>query len=422
MPILYKELVPEGTFSVSTANGRLLKQFRAADLTDISNTANSMIAAGLRIPAPFDHHKKAVPETQIELNGRPASAYNNAGYWISTEVRINDKGKPVLGAYLDVPGAADQPDTPYYKAMNSAKEVSISLRDEFEDGLQRKWKNALMHVALVNHAVVPDQKGFEDISAGTEIINMSMIDGDECTSLIEQVKSALQQAFSVTLPSDVVDVRTFLRDVLVAASQHKNSPEGTTLEPVPIYMSIGDNNMLTEVQAQSLVASKAINSATSKPFTMEELGFKPKPNAPDANLTALLAQKEVELKSATAVATALMKKLGTDTAKALQSRIDSLVKAGVVTAELAKATLTPKVEFNMSIDTTTGTFSEHPLEATLSVLESVRPNTTNVEPEAADLLLGNVHIPALSQGGDNEPDMKPEDLQAAMKDMARFLA
>ena len=229
-----------------------------------------MLQSGLRIPAPFDHNKNARPRTEqqekdISIN-KPESAFNNAGYWKNFWVAPNNKGIPTLFGQLDAVGDPEDPKSPAFKVSKANEEVSVSITDNFEDGLGRTWTDGILHVAFVNYAVVPDQPGIDNSS----IVNMSMIEeGSGNESLIEELKTVLKKV-KINLPSSTT-METFLRDLLVAANQIPDSANDS-LEPVPIYMSIGDNDMaLTEAQAKTLVDTKAVNPATSKPFTMEDL-------------------------------------------------------------------------------------------------------------------------------------------------------
>lgn len=424
MPILVKEIIPEGDFLVSSSLGRKPESFSAARLNKLAAIANKMIEGGLKIPAPFDHNKDAVP---IKKNDKPASSFQNAGYWEHWFVATNDEGKPVLKAAADLPGSELEPDTPYYKALNSAKEVSVNIRDEYIDGLGRKWNDAIMHAALVNHAVVPGQKGFE-VPDDSYVINMSMLeDGDDSTfSIIGQIRTAMQEAFNVTLPESA-DLKLFLRDLLTASLNFKNNRTNTDYEPVPIYMSTGDNDVLTKEQAESIVASGAINPTTKNKYTMEDLGFKPAPPpAPpvDVNLAAVLKDKDDKLERALALTKALANKLAADTQAAIQRRIDALVQKGVITKEYADQALVPKVSFSMSIDSTTGNIADHQLELALSTLEALPVHAPaqhdNFGYNLSQDLPGAIQVPPISVTG-GTGDMSADDMQKAIDEMAAFV-
>lgn len=371
MAVLQKEIIPENTYKVRTNNGRLVKTFDEAYLRKVAETSNKMIENGLRIPAPFDHHKEAKPRTETEIaENKVVSSYKNAGYWRKFWVAPNPKNsKPTLFGELEV----DDKDAEDIKKKN--EEVSVSISSNFEDGLARVWNDGLMHVALVNHAVVPGQDPFKDAPDNVTVVNMSMIDpGSNDESLIEELKSVLTKV-KVTLPSST-NSSTFLRDLLVALSQVPTGSQDQ-IEPVPIYMSsTGDNDMpLSEDQAKALVGAKTVNPATNKPFTMEDLGFKVKQEVPqgttDDTILASLKEKDKKIDQLVSIVSAFKNKFTEDATKMLQQRANALVTAGIVTKEWVKEHIEPKLEFQMSI--ADGKIQDHPLDIMLSALETKMP-------------------------------------------------
>lgn len=425
--LVTKKIIPENTYRVQSNFGRMTRKFDDEYLTKIAEVSNKMIASGLRIPAPFDHHKEAKPRTEQQENeflkisvNKPGSAYHNAGYWKKFWVAPDDKGKTTLYGQLDAVGSPDDANSPAYKVTKANEEVSVSITDKFEDGLGRTWTDGLLHVAIVNHAVVPDQSPFED---GTTVVNMSMVDStddispDVGGSVLDELKTALRRV-RINLPSSTT-AATFMRDLLVATLQ---LPESTNddIQPAPIYMSIGDNDMkLTQQQAESLVATKATNPATNKPFTMEDLGFVTAPpagtgtNVELSTLKQTVAEKEQEIQGMKGILQAFKAKFVADTQAAIQQRISALIRTGVVTKEYAEANLVPKVEFQMSL-LPGGTIADHPLTMVLSTLEAMpavhKPKPDNafpgsVEPNAWDDL-----------GGDLDDDAMEKALASLQKD------
>jgi hypothetical protein len=358
------------------------KKFDEEYLNKVAAVSNQMLAAGLKIPAPFDHHKEARPRTQqqedeflkISVN-KPGSAYHNAGYWKKFWVAPNEKGKATLYGQLDAVGDISDANSPVYKVTKANEEVSVSITDSFEDGLGRTWTDGLLHVAIVHHAVVPDQSPFED---GTTVVNMSMVENEEpsgdSTSLVEEIKAALKRV-KINLPGSTT-AATFMRDLLVATLQLPES-SADDLQPVPIYMSIGDNDMkMTQAQAEALVATKSVNPATTKPWTMEDFGFTTTPAGTPSTtelstLKAQVAEKDQELLGMKGILSAFKAKFVADTQAAIQQRISALVRTGVVTKEYADANLVPKVEFQMSV--VGGAIADHPLTMVLSTLEAMPP-------------------------------------------------
>lgn len=372
--IVTKKILPARKYKVVSNHGRISRDFTEEYLNRVASVSNKMLESGLRIPAPFDHHKEAKPRTkeeedEIQLN-QSASAYNNAGYWKKFWVAPDDKtGVPTLYGQLDAPGDLTDANSPAYKISKVNEEVSVSINNNFEDGLGRTWTDGLMHVAIVNHAVVPNQEPFKEAPDGVTVVNMSMLEpGSDNESLVDELKTVLRK-IKIILPSST-DSSTFLRDLLVAASQIPDS-NVDTLEPAPIYMSIGDEEVsLTEAQAKALVDAKTVNPATSQPFTMEDLGFKKKVDD-NKDILASLADKDNTIKSLQSIASAFKNKFIQDAKTNVQKRISSLIEAGVITKEYADANLVPKVEFQMSI--VDGNIQDHPLEVTLSAIEAIAP-------------------------------------------------
>ena len=375
MPIVKKEIVADKTYMANSKNGRVPRAFTPDYQQRLIHTSNSMIGAGLRIPFPFGHSKAAKPQTEIELNqGTPQSSYNNIGYWSFFNQEPNSEGKLAIFGYTDLPGSDTETDSAYYKAKNSAKEVSISVHDEYEDGLQRKWKDAIMHVAAVNHPAAPGTSDWQDVPDGALI--MSAMDDDDYTpdtgGLITALKTAAA-SYGIVLPSDC-SPKTILRDLLVAFSQ-KSPGSGLEMAPVPIYMSAtsGDDSMaFSKEQAEALVSTKAVNPNTKLPFTMEDFGFKLQvPQS--ADLSALQAQLSA-LQTENANLSKLVKAVATSATNSIkstiQTRLNALKERGL--PEAAVATLQPQVEFQMSI-LADGSTAPHPLEVTLSTLEASLP-------------------------------------------------
>lgn len=387
MPLLTKEILPvREDYKVRRGNERVYKAFDEEYIRRIATQSNKMIRAGLVIPAPFDHVKDAIPRTRQEIAvNKAASSFNNAGEWKSFWVAPNEKGVLALYGQVDVPGSDNDKDSPYYKLKNTCKEVSVSLADNYEDGLGRTWTDGLLHVAVVNHAIVPDQSPFED---SVTIVNMSMVDPDDDISdddgepgsksegVIDELKTALQSKLNLVLPSDS-NPKTFMRDLLTAVLNIVPT-NNQQVEPIPVYMSIGDSNDMgiSQAQAEALVATKAVNPATNKPFTMEDLGFKVAPPVVPTDMSGLttkVADLEKENTNLRQVATMLKKQFESKITDSLRTRIDKLIAAGVVTKEWAEQMFTPQLtSYNMSA-LPTGEIAPHPLEITLSALEAVMP-------------------------------------------------
>lgn len=410
---LTKKILQEGTYWVNTPGGERVQQtFDAKRIDKHAEVSNNMLNSGLKIPAPFDHNIKAKPGTEQEVQvfeDSPAKAYHNAGYWTKFHTK-EENGKKALYGEIEVPGDPNDPNSPAYKLQNTAKEVSMSVAKNWIDGLGRSWEDGIVHVAVVNHPVVPDQTPFEE---GVTIVNMSSLvsDSSESTDVTELV-TALKKA-KINLPASTTS-ETFMRDLLVALSQLDESGSDR-IEPVPIYMSTsGENEVkLNEAQAKALVDSGAVNPATNKPFTFEDLGLQT-PAAPQVDLSTgaddksvvAALKKEVEQFKQTAIA--FQARFLKDKKEAISSRISSLLSKGLIKKEYAENHLYPKVEFNLSI--ANGEIQDHPLEATLSALEAIEiPESTDSQSFAASSFpegAATVPFPADNGSELSEAEMK----------------
>ena len=374
MALLTKKILPIGKYKVSSNRGRIFREFDEPYLRKVADNTNKMIAAGLKIPAVFRHRKDAIPrdeqewkEFELEVN-KTSDPFQNAGYWQRFWIAPDEKGKPSIYGEIDTPGEVSQTDSMAWRLANVNKEVSASITENFEDGKGRTWTDSLLHVAVVNHAVVPDQTDFKD---NVTIVNMSMeeTDNDDISTISELVTNL--KKVGINLPGNT-NKSMFLRDLNIALLQVSERDNTGDLVPAPIYMSIEENMAFTEVQAKALVDGKVVNPTTGKPYTMEDLGFKAvPPTTPiSLDLTAQLAELKAENEKQKGVISAFMKQMVTKTTDSIQKRINALVDAGKITKEYADTALQPKVTYNLSI-TADQQIADHPLEMMLSAFEAM---------------------------------------------------
>ncbi len=161
MALFRKIITRPNVYSVKTPQGRRIKAVSKQLLSDVADTGNKMIEAGLNIPAPYAHKDgdNIVP-SPLGKDEKPTwSANFNAGFWKKFE--LTPAGE--LAGYIEVENEDDAK-----KIGKSIKETSVWLEPEFTDGLGRKWKNALRHVALVTNAVEPDQENFQLVDTSPE--------------------------------------------------------------------------------------------------------------------------------------------------------------------------------------------------------------------------------------------------------------
>lgn len=372
MPLLRKHVLSPGKFKVTTSNGPMWKEFSIEDLQRYSDNTNKMLNAGLKVPAPFGHSKKAVPNKEEPKD----SPFNNAGYWEMFRIEPTEKGELGVFGYASIPGSDQDSNSPYFKAKHTAKEVSVCTKELFEDGHGNKWNDIFAHVALVNNPVFHGQEEFQDFPENSLTVNMSMAysDNDPVENELPALRKALLEAFDISLP-ECKDVKQFVRDLLVAALQKKpNQGSAQTFEISPVYMSLEGNDMkLTIDQAKAVVATKAVNPATQAPFTLADFGFSE--STSDVQLSLLqedLKKKEAVIVKQQSIIKALQSASAETIKKNIAQRINQLVSKNIITKTHAEAQLLPKLEFQMSLDES-GAISSHPLEITLSTLEALVP-------------------------------------------------
>ena len=418
MPRLSKHILTEGTYLVNTPSGtRISQEWSPEKINRTIDTSRQMLKAGLKIPSPYAHKKDAKPKTDDEVKvyeNQPAKPYDNAGYWQDFYSKINGEGKLELWGDVEAPGSEEDKDSHYYKLKNTNDEVSLSASSNWTDGLGRVWKDGILHVAIVNHAVVPNQKPFEDTNT---IVNLSMVEENPVLDgNISNLLNLLRTKCGINLPA-TTNGGNLIDFLTVAVGQLPDHGAGgtTTLEPAPIYMSTGDEVMELS-QAQAIVEKGVINPGTSKPFTLEDLGFKQEPPKKDPTpggqdldtLMSSLEEEKKQNKSLSAILKGMQNKIIADTKKHIQERISALIERGAVTAEYAKQNLEPKVEFQMSLQSD-GTFADHPLEVVLSTIEETVPATqkpNNHMPAGGTIVLP----PAADEG-----ELTDEQLKEASK-------
>lgn len=131
----------------------------------------AMKAAGIHVPVCWGHQPSALPGEGLERHEKQAAvAQANAGYLEEMGLDPDD----ALPGVLDIPGAKVEGDNlvteqtlPDGRKVKAAiKEVSIAVRD-WTDGTGKKWKDSIVHVALVTHPVMTGQGGFESAEMAT---------------------------------------------------------------------------------------------------------------------------------------------------------------------------------------------------------------------------------------------------------------
>ena len=375
MPKLRKEILPEGEYLVSRPDGtRKLAKFDGDYLTTVSKTTNDMIAAGLKIPAPFKHLRNALPT----IDDVTTDSYDNSGYWDSFEV-VEEKGKKTFYGVIDAPGDVANLSTPAGKLTNTIKEVSACIKDSWQDGLGRNWGPCILHCAPVLHPVVPGQSGFSLLE---DSIALSLSDVVAPTNLVNlgELSKELSDTAGLYIPPDTMledlpkVMLTVLRQKKLDASSEEDDAE--VVETTSVFMSLpeGTKMPISRQAAEEIVSLGATNPKTSKPFTLEDFDIKPD-------------KQQVYMSAVT-------KELIETKKDALRARVKSLVDTGRTTKEYADTKIYPMVEaYELSLGDN-ASFQKNNVDHVIESLESipvvVKPNKAVTMPNDATVNL-SVH-------------------------------
>lgn len=419
MALFKKPILSVGKYLATKADGtRALSAFPVKKLRDMAKTANAMIADGMHIPAPFDHSIQAVPITEKST----ATSYANGGYWNKFWVS-DESGKPTLYGELDAPGDVDDFNSPAGKVGKTVKEVSLSVRPEFEDGKGKKWTNPLMHVALCTHPIDHGQSNFELAEDNMAISMSCMLSAHYNESDISTLREKLKSVANIFLP-ETCDAKNLVEYLLVSLQQIELGKTGdsqeddTVIEPSPVFLSLPKDAEMkfTKEQAESVVKSGAVNPATSKPYTLDDLGFQlsaPKePVTPTADVVALQAKvEELTLFSAALTGNLLQNKKST-----IASRIQSLVDTSRVTKDYADKHLTPHLE-GVSLSYAGGKIADAPIESVIAALEAIP-----APKKAGGLQFTLPSGAVIEENDDNTASLSDEEMNAVTDDLLSFIA
>jgi len=396
-----KEIVRAGRYSAARKDGRVSKEFTPEDIHAYANTGNRLVAAGYKIPAPFNHSPAALPVIDEPTQ---ADAFNNAGYWDRFYVE-NVNGAPTLFAELEAFGDKNDINTPAGKIATTVKEVSISALDEWTDGLNNKWDHVPLHIALCTNPVMPNQQNFELVDNAVAF-SMSMALSDD--SGINELRDALAEE-SIYLPQGVD--RTNLVQMLTVSLKQKamcklNADDDEAFVPqIPILFSSTGESEMNEAQAKAIVETKAVNPATNKPFTMEDLGFK----AVAAPAPATPAPKTEDNSALVALVNKLAGNLATSKVADVARRAKELVSSGRITQAVYDSVIAPKIaSFNMSSTDVSSLIDNNvktPLEVVIESFEALPvPAKTPASAFNFSIPTDDSHVPLPSDAADLSPD------------------
>lgn len=357
MPRFAKEILSQGTYEVSTQQGRRKVDITVEDLEKYAETGTKMLKSGIKISAPWKHITNGQfvsPIEQVVENPDPSI---NAGFWDTFYVSLNDKGTKSLYGFIDAPGSLDQPDTPAYKVSRTVKDTSIGVLPNFKDGRGFDWgSHAIAHIALPLDPVEPGQSNFVPLPEGKEYLTIAMsrmVSSMSGTNLSEVL--TLLKERGIELPADTT-VETILDRLKVALMQKpagsnpiSTKPPSGKAEVYPIMLS------LTQDQKDAILKAGVVDPATGKPF------------APETFQDQTSDAEEKAKKSITMMSNILRNSIS----EKFKTRIAALVASNRINQKYADEQLAPLLNsYQMSIEG--DKLSENtPLDMTLRALEAI---------------------------------------------------
>ena len=382
-----------------------------------ANTFNSLRAKGRKFPAPWKHNGSGPMDetsgTDILLdepyhNGEGKSgrlSKENGGFW---EKMWTDKAGNLWGQ-LDVPRKDDAD-----KVGTVVTEVSPYIKKNFIDG-KEEYEDCIMHVALVNHPVIPNQENFEpetiaasiplsddddqyvSLSWATLSEELDDVTGPRTTGVnnlqsatnvsVAQVMQLLTKMDPPVILPDDTGEENFLERLSIALLQHGekgddptvNKPEGSSEEPSPIALSIGGSKVEVPFKDDKISRSglwSAFHSLFSQKKPTPELGVEKYPEiiqnnqadtSPGDAKMPLIQEKEIE--QDTPAFKAVRKQYRTG----VENRIKDMYKRGKVTAKYANANLEPMIETVSLSISDDGNIEETELDRRLNDIEQLVP-------------------------------------------------
>ena len=430
-----KEIVSSGVYLVQGADGvRRYEVITDDRLGHWADKQTEMVNSGMQIPAPWQHDLKSLPENTAKISasgqGISESSKDNAGYWD----RLWVENHTLMGEF-DCPNEEDAK-----KVGATVRETSVYACPRYVDGSGTVWEDALMHIALVTHAVENNQSNFEKVPDGTLALAMSqrvlsMSNSIDGFGSFTEVLKKLEEIAKIVLPTDTT-FDNFVDRLNAALSQKAASEQddnnvGTVTKPPRNAVSqpgrvIFTMSTFTEDQVDALVKANAVNTATKQPFTSEDLVEKVDSEKDPGTLMGVgdsekipeeISNHPVVQKLAGSVAI-LMNIAKTAKQDRYQDRINILIKTGAVTEEYAKTYLEPLLSsIKMSLDVTTGKQIEEvdAIDGVLTALENV-PSTPSFTQSSiqmsSDGSKGYVsHQPPMG----DKSKLSPEDVDKAVK-------
>lgn len=408
MALFRKVIVRPGTYSVRTATGRRIVPITRDYIKELYDTNSKILESGMNIPAPYAHKDgdNIVPsiltDGEVDAETKEKKKWSsdiNAGFWKRFEIGKNGE----FVGYVEVPGDESDLSTPAGKLGKTIKETSVLVEPEWTDGLNRKWKKALRHVALVTNPVEPGQSNFEAVGSETSLaMSFSMADeiggpppspgkkkeeessedkssqttqegvGDEGKTEEDETKeldstgearigeivSLFKEKLGIEMPSDTTCDNFYdrLRTVLIA----REIDEMDDLMALKKKKSFDDkdNKSKDGKDKDGKPSGSEVQNSNSNGYGMSD--------TPDTNIE-LLEKKSSKL----------LEKYLAALKQSIADRIAAAVAAGKIGKKYAEEKLTPQLQaLAMSLedlDPETGEFKKTELELRLEMAEELTP-------------------------------------------------
>lgn len=417
MALYHKTIVRPNVYSIKTPAGRRIRSITKSDLKEIAETNNKIIESGYKIPAPYAHRdsKGIIPSILADENTDAStkekkqwSSDLNAGYW--TKFEITPKGE--LAGYLEVPDDND-------KIGKTIKETSVFMVPEWEDGLGRKWKKALLHVALVTNAVEPNQENFELVDPSPEYSLAMAFSLSDAVAMSDDPNE--DQANKS--PSETSDTS---KEQNKSDDSNSNDKEKTGTGNVPEIVALLKDKLGYELPGDTtpenfLDRLRTLLTSIKKEEEEEEQNFPKNPKTNDkpggndsevkSSPIAMSDDNKDNLVILEKKVPKLLEKLVASLKASLTSRIQAAVAAGKIGKKYADTILYPQVEaLVMSLDDLneeTGEFPKTEVEIRLEMAEDLNGF---MDKDESELPKGSF-VPNVPEGG--EESMTKEELERA---------
>jgi hypothetical protein len=368
MKTFVKKIVRSNKYTIPGKTPRV-EEVSPQRINSWANTANKMIQAGLKIPAPINHDFQSLPVT-VGPDGL-SDAAKNSGFWTKFFTK-QENGHTALYGHLEVPDALSE------KVGQTITETSIYVRPTFTDGLGREWKDAPMHVALVNNPIEPDQSNFQPVEQGSLALSMSMeqppaedIGDPKATSTLPSDPQTVEQNQNQTC--NISELLAQLREVAGIDLLEDTLPDNLA-ERLLAALRQKRLSELEDEESEGTTRQPPNNSREpSRPIIMSNTPTTP--NLTPEQVNELVMAHPAYKESREAVKN-LLHHISENARRGFQRRIQQLVQAGVCTKEYAESKLAPLVAQHQVAFQEDGKSAASTVEILLEGLEAVKPSQT----------------------------------------------